>query len=255
MNTKEKDKLKSFLINTYGKNWDNLRYDKHKVLEFDKQIIAKLKSYCEKYKKCKVFEVCIGNGYPIAAALSANGYHVGGIDISKFLIDNLNKNYPNVKSYIGDALEMDEIINEKYDIIYCVHSLFFFKEPSLLIKQMNNVLKPGGIIMLDIYNSSNAENLQSARVEYFFNKNIFGKVIKFIKNLVKVILRTGTVEFEYVFKFFLQDLNKVFNQLKLIEYYDIELNVLVDGGFQKIDIKNKNEITKYKRIVLCAKKS
>ena len=35
---------------------------------------------------------------------------------------------------------------------------------------------------------------------------------------------------------------------------NIELNVLVDGGFQKIDIKNKNEITKHMRIVLCAKK-
>ena len=70
------DKLKDFLVTTHDKNWDYNRNNFYKVFEFDKQIIAKLKNYCEIYKKCNVFEVCIGNGYPIAAALSSKGYQV-----------------------------------------------------------------------------------------------------------------------------------------------------------------------------------
>ena len=249
------DKLKDFLVTTHDKNWDYKRNNFYKVLEFDKQIIAKLKSYCEIYKKCNVFEVCIGNGYPIAAALSSKGYQVEGIDISKFLIDRLNHKYPAINCYIGDALEMDKLIKKKYDIVYCVHSIFFFKEPSLLIKQMDHILKPEGMIMIDLYNSLNKKNLRLERLEHFFNENIFGKIIKYIKNLVKVLLNRGTIEFEYVFKFYLQDPYKILTQLKSIGYKSIELNVLVDGGFQKIDIKNKNEITKHRRTVLCAKKS
>ena len=251
---KKINKLKHFLVNTYDKNWDYNRNNFYKVLELDKQIITRLMFYSEKYKKCNIFEVCIGNGYPIAGALSSKGYQVEGIDISKFLIDRLNHKYPAINCYIGDALEMDKLIKKKYDIVYCVHSLFFFKQPHLLISQMDNILKPGGIIMLDLYNSSNKKNLQTARVEYFYNKNIFGKLIKYVKNLIKVVLNRGTVEFDYVFKYFLQNPYKVFNQLESIGYYEIEINVLVDGRLAKIEIKNKDEIAKYQRILLCAKK-
>ena len=120
---------------------------------------------------------------------------------------------------------------------------------------MDHILKPEGMIMIDLYNSLNKKNLRLERLEHFFNENIFGKIIKYIKNLIKVLLNRGTIEFEYVFKFYLQDPYKILTQLKSIGYKNIELNVLVDGGFQKIDIKNKNEITKHRRTVLCAKKS
>ena len=45
-------------------------------------------------------------------------------------------------------------------ILSIVFILSFFKEPSLLIKQMDHILKPEGMIMIDLYNSLNKKNLR-----------------------------------------------------------------------------------------------
>ena len=63
---------------------------------------------------------------------------------------------------------MDKLI-KKYDIVHCIH-LSFFKEPSLLIKQMDHILKPEGMIMIDLYNSLNKKNLRLERLKHFLMK-------------------------------------------------------------------------------------
>ena len=55
-----------------------------------------------KRKPKKVFEVGIGNGYPIGVALSQNDIKVYGCDVAKSLVESARRNLHNDEIWVGE---------------------------------------------------------------------------------------------------------------------------------------------------------
>lgn len=101
----------------------------------------------------KVFEVAIGTGWPIGAALKAKGIEIDGCDIAEASVALAQKELENkngiwvgdVREYRGDLL---------YDVTYCVRSSWYIPEFYSVLKKMISITKPRGYIIFDIMNKN-----------------------------------------------------------------------------------------------------
>ncbi len=139
-----------------------------------------------------VFELAISNGRSFVGALLTNDVEVHGCDISKFLIEELQKNYPAVVAYqagYGDFLEKEK--KDFYDLVYCLRSSWYFSDILLALQNMLEITKPGGKVIIDVMNKDSEavkSSLLACRkkrrkqkfknvIKYIFNK-FFGKKYK-----------------------------------------------------------------------------
>ncbi len=98
---------------------------------------------------------CLEGGYTMAAAkfgaLEAVGVEARKLNfercmlVSNFLkLDNLNFYHANVK-------DIKKLNIGKFDIIICSGLLYHLEDPFLFLKQMNEILNPNGLIMIDTH--------------------------------------------------------------------------------------------------------
>lgn len=134
---------------------DNANYDvfwdrqtkKYGITRYEKFIIHEIL----KRNPQKVFEVGIGNGFPIGMALyqkSGGGVDVQGCDISVKLVSaakkNLGKQSDDTCIFAG---EVDEYHGcEKYDVIYCVRTSWYITDFENTIKKMISMTENGYVI-------------------------------------------------------------------------------------------------------------
>lgn len=134
---------------------DNANYDvfwdrqtkKYGITRYEKFIIHEIL----KRNPRKVFEVGIGNGFPIGIALyqkSGGGVDVQGCDISVKLVSaakkNLGKQSDDTCIFAG---EVDEYHGcEKYDVIYCVRTSWCITDFENTIKKMISMTENGYVI-------------------------------------------------------------------------------------------------------------
>lgn len=98
----------------------------------------------------RVFEVGIGTGWPIGAALKKKGIKVDGCDIADRSVALAKKELDNEKGiWTGDVLEYKGD-NEIYDVVYCVRASWYIPDFNRIIKKMSSMTKPGGYIVFDV---------------------------------------------------------------------------------------------------------
>ena len=171
------DKHKKWVLNTYPSYWNRAAH-KYGLDAYCQRLIDIISSYGPK----NVFELAIGNGYPLADGLEGRSIAVAGLDISPLLIQELNKSNPNIHATAGlfEEYIVDEV--KKYDIVYCLRSSWYFENFLNAVEFMIAMTKPEGYIIFDIMNADSVHNKSMIR-----KKNLsFPYTV--IKNTIKTLL-------------------------------------------------------------------
>jgi ubiquinone/menaquinone biosynthesis C-methylase UbiE len=139
---------------------NRLRWQKEKYSRFWLKRVEEygFDSYCkglckiveEKTPK-SVYEIAIGTGWPFAINFIKKGIEVAGSDISKILIDDVNKHFPDIQTSVASYEELS-LIKEKFDVVYCFRSTWYFSDIFKAIDSMFNLAVSGGCVIFDIMN-------------------------------------------------------------------------------------------------------
>lgn len=123
--------------------WDKQTI-KYGVTQYEKYIIHEI----TRRKPEHVFEVGIGNGWPIGVALDKRDIIVHGCDISKKLISSAKKNLGNSSErsciFAGEVQKYQG--KGKYDVVYCVRTSWYIENFENTISKMISMTKDGYVI-------------------------------------------------------------------------------------------------------------
>lgn len=109
----------------------------------------------------KVFEVGIGTGWPIGAALKEKGVEIDGCDVAESSIALAQKELDNEKGiWVGDIMEYKGE-EEAYDVTYCVRASWYIPDFYTTLKKMISMTKPGGYVIFDIMDKNSLCCLKS----------------------------------------------------------------------------------------------
>lgn len=101
-------------------------------------------------KPKKVFEVGIGTGWPIGAALKEKGVAIDGCDVAESSVVLAQKELDNENGiWVGDIMEYKGE-KEVYDVTYCVRASWYIPNFYQTVKKMISMTKPGGYIIFDV---------------------------------------------------------------------------------------------------------
>lgn len=122
-------------------------------------------------KPQKVFEVGIGTGWPIGAALKEKGIEVDGCDIAETSIALAQRALDNEKGIWSGEVYEYKGKNEVYDVTYCVRASWIIPNFYQVIEKMISMTKPGGYIIFDVMDKNNLYCLklrwQHAKENYY----------------------------------------------------------------------------------------
>ena len=170
------DKHKKW-VNSYPAYWSRAA-KKYGLDDYCQRLIDIITSYQPR----TVFELAIGNGYPLADGLEKRSIAVAGLDISPLLIQELNESNPNIHATAGCFEEYIVDEAKKYDLVYCLRSSWYFENFLNAVEFMIAMTKPGGHIIFDIMNADSIHNKSMVR-----KKNLLF-LYTAIKNTIKTLL-------------------------------------------------------------------
>lgn len=138
--------------------------------------------------KC-AFELGIGTGYPFANTLMNKDIRIAGTDISPELIAELKKNFPELNACVGgyeDLNKVKMIVKQKFDLVYCLRSTWYFSDIAAAIDFMLYFAKPRGQLIFDVMNKDSEWNkAMVAKKNRAFILTLVKNVIKFVINIFR----------------------------------------------------------------------
>lgn len=144
--------------------------------------------------KAKILDLGCGAGHDANFFANA-GADVLGIDISKELIEEAGKRYPNLNLEVGDFLELDFGISQ-FDAVWC--AVVFHHIPSWLnnsfIGKIKTLLKPNGLLFLStMVDSKEVDQWMDTEWETAKGKIITKNYLKTItpKNMEELLKKHG----------------------------------------------------------------
>lgn len=98
----------------------------------------------------RIFEVGIGTGWPIGAALKEKGIEIDGCDIAENSVAIAQKELENEKGiWVGEIFDYKGD-NEIYDVVYCVRASWCISDFYKVVKKMISMTRGGGHIVFDV---------------------------------------------------------------------------------------------------------
>lgn len=180
---------KAYMRSSYAKYWSVARQKKYRDLEYDKECIFLIDA-CLKSEKSKLLEVAVGAGIPFADNFARCQHEVHGVDIAPLLVEQCLKNNSSIHAQVGDA-ESLSYEDAEFDLVYCLHSLWFIPDYVKAIEEMVRVTRVGGSIVFDLQNFY----CEEIRRSYQRSQNELrglGKCYRYFKNIIKIVTRKGT---------------------------------------------------------------
>lgn len=184
-----------YIKKVYSKYWLDAREKKYGFKVYDKNLCGYIMKNVA--SGAKLLDVACGTGYPFGYYLDSKGYDVYGTDISFDLIEKGKKHYPNIEFKVATA-ENISYPDNFFDAVYCFHSSWYFSDLKKAVNEMIRVSKPAGLILIDIMNYHNESVKNQLKKEIDMNSKLSGKILKYFKNIAKIILRKGTVDWHFV---------------------------------------------------------
>lgn len=217
---------KEYMKEVYSKYWVNAREEKYGFSKYDKKLCEMILENCSPEQK--ILEVAIGTGEPIAHFLQQKGLEVHGIDISPLLVEKCIKINPNIKAVIGDAENLKYQTNE-FPNTYCFHSTWYFPDFSKALKEMIRVTRPGGCVLFDILNKNNPITLKAYKKRILKGSLPF-RVLRFGKNVLKVVFKVGTPYWHYTVFDVPTDPQEVYKVVKEENISDVRIFKYYNNG-------------------------
>lgn len=129
----------------YSKFWKN-QTKKYGYSEYERNLVRLIAASSPE----RVFEVGIGTGWPIGAALKEKGIWVDGCDIAESSVFLAQKELDNTEGiWAGDVMDYK---GERgiYDVVYCARASWYIPDFYQTVRQMAAMTKPGGYIVFDV---------------------------------------------------------------------------------------------------------
>ena len=133
----------------------------------------------------RILDVGCGNGYVLAQYVK-NGGEVYGIDLTEAAVDLSRKRFGftefkgEFKHTDGDSISYPD---NMFDIVCAMGVLHHIADPKPMINEMYRVLKPGGKIILMLYNKRSYKNLVVFPIMKVFSKSCRGMTFQEIRNM------------------------------------------------------------------------
>lgn len=137
--------------------WDaNLYENKHSFVWQNAESLLKLLA---PQKGEFILDLGCGTGQ-LTQQIAAAGAEVIGIDYAPTMIEQAQKNYPDLKFSVADARSFE--FSQPFDAIFSNAALHWVKEPKLVIKCIWQVLKPGGRFVAEFGGKGNVQAIVEA---------------------------------------------------------------------------------------------
>ena len=138
------------LIKYYNKfNEDKRLERRHGIVEFT-ITIEYIEKYLKKYNNPKILDVGAGCG-KYSLYLYNKGYNVTAVDLIKHNLKVIEKKNSNIKTYLGNALNLSKLKDKSFDIILLfgpLYHLISFEEKLQALHEAKRILKNDGIIFI-----------------------------------------------------------------------------------------------------------
>lgn len=149
----------------YNKFWEN-QTRKYGYSVYEKSLVRLI----ARSRPKSVFEVGIGTGWPIGAALKEKGIWVCGCDLAESAVLSAREMLGNQDGiWAGDVLSYEG--EEQFDVVYCVRASWYIPDYYATLKKMISMTKVGGYIVFDIMDNFSLYcmrlNLQKLVDKYF----------------------------------------------------------------------------------------
>ena len=106
------------------------------------------------------------------------------------------QSYPDINAQVGDA-EALACDDDSFDLVYCVHSSWYLPDLRKAIAEMVRVTRPGAVACFDIQNSYSSV-VSNCQKQLQFELKGIGKLWRYCKNVVKMVLRKGTPDWSNI---------------------------------------------------------
>lgn len=107
----------------------------------------------------KILDLGCGTGV-LTFELAANGAEVTGADSSEDMVKTAQKNYPEIKFMVADALDLP--FNNYFDTVFSNAVFHWIKEAKLLLKNVNKALKQNGKLVCEFGAHNNIARIRNA---------------------------------------------------------------------------------------------
>ena len=141
--------MNELLNNYYNKfNEDKRLETRHGIVEFQ-TTIKYIKEVLEHFNKPKILDVGAGTG-KYSLYLSNLGYDVTAVELVKHNLKVIESKSKKVKTYLGNALNLEFLGNETYDVILLFGPIYhlFGKDKVDAIKEVLKHLKNNGYLLI-----------------------------------------------------------------------------------------------------------
>ena len=242
---------KEYIKNSYSKYWLKARNDIYGFMRYDKNLLEIIKEHSPEHSK--LLEVAIGTGYPFADTLCKYDYNVYGIDIAPSLIDECHKTNPKIIAKVCDAESLD-YPNETFNTVYCVHSSWYMPDLKKVINDMHRCTKFGGCIIFDILNLNNKSISKLYNKHIYYNSNVFGKLLKTLKNTIKFITRKGVQDWPLIISVTPSFPDEITQWLSELEITNVCVFARKENDKIEIVEDVDSNFSKYDRLIFCIRK-
>jgi len=207
----------------YNKFNEEKRLDsRHGIVEFNTSMKYILK-YLKTFNNPKILDLGAGTG-KYSLSLYDLGFDVTAIELVKHNLKYITMKNPNIKAYLGNALDLSKFSNESFDFIIMFGPMYHLTEKADQIKALNEakrILKKDGLIFICYYMNDYAI-IKHGFIDGFINEKI---------NDINDDFKIKNKETELYSYYRLEDID--------------ELNKLVD--LKRIDIFTQDLLTDYFR--------
>ena len=234
----------------YNKFNENKRLNsRHGIVEFNTSIKYILK-YLDGFKDPKILDLGAGTGR-YSGYLASLGYDVTAVELLKHNYKHIVLNYPLVKAFLGNALDLSKFSDESFDLIIMfgpIYHLNSFDEKVKALNEAKRILKKDGLLFICYYMNDYAI-IKHGFIDGFINEkdNQFDSNFK-IKDNENELYSYSRME----------DINKlnetvgfsrveIFTQDLLTDYFRKEINKMSDETFKMYldyiyKVSNKSEL-------------
>ncbi len=140
----------------------------------------------DRSKGQRILDVGCGNGY-VLAQYARHGAHCHGIDLTQKALELSRARfalcgYPGeFKLTDGDSLDYPDAT---FDIVCSMGVLHHIEDPGPMVNEIRRVLKPGGTLVLMLYNKNSFRDVIGHRLKKHFGSREFrGKSLQKIRNM------------------------------------------------------------------------
>ncbi len=146
--------MKSEIWNFWADKYDKLWVQKYSLRPTRKYILHVM-SEINTGKGLKILDLGCGSGQLINELYeSFDNIEITGIDFSEKMLEVSKNKNPCASHIMLDVAELHKL-KEKFDVIICTHSLPYYKEPDIVMKELRRLLKDNGRIFMGFASGNN----------------------------------------------------------------------------------------------------